>query len=606
MHKNILTTFLVLSLVLFSPLSPLSKVEATSTYNQASAQTYLLSHTNDPWVTMSLSALGASNIPSDYLKNISYDKAVKYEAPILAITSLGKDPRTFGSTNLIDKLKSFFSGGQLGEDSTINDDVFGILALTSSGVPATDPVIVGAKNFILSHQNENGSFGWTTFGDADSGITAAAILALKAAGVNESDNHIQSALNFLKTAQNNDGGFTSDPASSWGTDSDPSSTASVIWALNGLAISPSSWTKSGHSPVDYLVSQQNANGYFATEDNAFTPVQTAYSVIALTGKSLPVNSITASLPTVGFRIEGSSASVCNGQIAAQTVMDVIKNSATTCGFTFNIDNDNLGPYLTQINTDAAAGATGWLYLVNNTLPPSTGAADYQLKDGDSVLWYYGLSGWKPTKLDLSAVTANSGQTVTATVQGFENSSFSALSAATVYFGTGNNSSDSSGHASITAPDGYYQVYAQKTGYIRSNQVLLKIGEPSASSVSLAANFSGGQVNGTSTQPTLPSSISFTVDSSSLNFGSVAPGSQVAKTLHIQNNSSGNISLAASVSGDTLFGNNLWLNNKFWQKFNTTVNSGQSLAVDALLKIPAGFSGSSGSKTGQLIIWATGQ
>jgi hypothetical protein len=116
-------------------------------YDQNTAQTYLLAYAGSPWATMGLAALGAQNIPSDYLKNITGTKAIDFEAPILVITSINQDPRTFGDLNLIDKLKTFYSSGQIGDSSTLNDDIFGILALLSAGVPMSDPVIAGSKSF---------------------------------------------------------------------------------------------------------------------------------------------------------------------------------------------------------------------------------------------------------------------------------------------------------------------------------------------------------------------------------------------------------------------------------------------------------------------------
>ena len=119
-----------------------------------------------------------------------------------------------------------------------------------------------------------------------------AILALLSAGLSGSDEHVQNAVAYLRQAQNLDGGFPYDPQSAFGTASDTSSTAWVVWALNALGIAPATWEKNGKDPADYLSASQQSTGFFAyqpgsTEDS-FSPVNTAYAVIALNGKTLPL------------------------------------------------------------------------------------------------------------------------------------------------------------------------------------------------------------------------------------------------------------------------------------------------------------------------------
>src|SRR3989338_2144520 len=204
-------------------LAPLQVREAHAAYNQDTAKDYLVAHANNAWSTMALSAIGAGNIPSDYLKSVSGSAAIDFAAPILAITSINQDPRTFGSQDLVAKLKTYHQNSQIGDQATLNDDIFGLLALLSAGESSSDVAVTDSKNFILNHQNSNGGWGFQVGGGSDSNMTASSIAALKAAGVLASDSHIQNGLNYLKTAQNTDGGFTYDPPSSFGTGSDSSS-----------------------------------------------------------------------------------------------------------------------------------------------------------------------------------------------------------------------------------------------------------------------------------------------------------------------------------------------------------------------------------------------
>jgi len=129
-----------------------------------------------------------------------------------------------------------------------------------------------------------------------------------------------------------------------------------------------------------------------------------------------------------------------------------------------------------------------------------------------VLWYFGSAGQPPLKLTLSADAAASSQSVTATVTAWASGSFPPLAGATIYFGAQSAASSGDGSAAISAPDGYYQVYAQKTGYIRSNSILLKIGNPAASAISLSADFNPGSArSGYTPPPSTGTSGDFKVD-----------------------------------------------------------------------------------------------
>lgn len=599
LKKNLLAIFSIVALTL----SPLVGV---ASYNSSAAQTYLLAHSNNPWATMGLAALNTSGIPTDYLKNISASFAIDYEAPILAITAVNQNPAVFGLTDYVAALENFHAQNQLGDPTALNDDIFGILALISAGISPADAVISDSKNFLLAHQLTGGGWGYSTSAGADSNTTASAIVALIASGVPPADSHIQNALNYLKTAQNSDSGFTYDPASQYGTDSDSSSTAWAMWALASAGIDQSAWSRDGHTPADYLSANQDLSGYFKYQsgsgEDSFSPAATGYAVIALAGKTLPLRTIvSASSQQFPFRIEGSGNTVCAGQTAGPTALDIVKNAAILCGFSYDIKDTSYGPYLDQINNDAASGNTGWLYLVNY-ISPGAGAGDYQLKTGDTVLWYFGQAGWQPTKTDLSAAEVGSGQTATVTVQYFNNNTWQALGGAAVLVGTNTFTTTSDGTASVTAPDGYYKIYAQKSGYIRSNSQTLKIGNPISTTVNLSVNIASGQVQGTTT----PSTIAFTVDQSSLDFGNLAAGQSSSKNLKITNTGSGNISVGSTVNGDSVFVDNLSLNNIAWSSFQTALNAGGGQTIGVKLQIPQNYSVSSGTKNGSMIFWAQAQ
>jgi len=69
-------------------------------------------------------------------------------------------------------------------------------------------------------------------------------------------------------------------------------------------------------------------------------------------------------------------------------------------FYFHVTSASFGSYVDQIGRYAAGGSSGWVFKVNGVSPP-VGADAVQLKDGDTVLWYwatFGPSGGPPTLL----------------------------------------------------------------------------------------------------------------------------------------------------------------------------------------------------------------
>ena len=592
----------MLIVTLLFPMFP--SLETNATYNTSTAQDYLITKSDNPWSTMALSALGSSSIPTEYLISVSGATAIDYAAPILAITAIGQNPRTFASTDYIAALKSCHSENQIGDPILLNDDCFGILALVSAGESPDDVIIVDSKNFIFNNQNDDGGWGYSITAGSDTNMTASAILALISAGVDGSDSRIQNALSFLKASQNDDGGFYYNYA--FGSDSDSSSTAWVIWALNALNIDPNSLVKSGNTPISYLESNQSDQGFFkyqndSVEEDSFSVVTTAYAVIALQGKKLPLNIVADDTSEkFSFRIEGSEETVCLGEAIGPTALDIVKNAKNICGFTYEIKDTDWGPYLKRINNDEAGGESGWLYFVNN-ISPSVGAASYELQSGDSVLWYYGGFEWQPTRLLLSAEQIDTNQSVTATIEILSDSSWLPLADTSVYFGVDTIVTGTNGEVGISLQDGFYKVYAQKQGYIRSNSILLKVGQGVSSSVDLTVIVGDGDGGDDSKDM-----ISFIIDTDNLDFGELDPGSSASKNITISNNGSSNIHMEALVIGSSLFTENLNLDSVSWKNFETDISQSGDQVVDVELSIPAGYSDGIGAKSAQLTFWAIAQ
>lgn len=602
MNKKIFSLFLGLT-VLVSFVSFTSQVRG----DVNSAVAYLKTKPANPWITMALVA--ASETPDvEYLKTTTGTKATDYEAPILALTAAGKNPRTFANENLVAKLKSYYSNDQIGDLNLLNDDIFGILALISAGESVSDEVIQGAKNFILNHQNQNGSWSFALGTNGDTNMTAMAIMALSEVGLSKADSAISKALEYLKSAQNIDGGFPYDPQSQWNTDSDVSSDAWVISALNKIGENPATWQKQGQSPLDHLNTLETSDGYYrfqaGTSEDSFSPVTTSYAVIALTGKFFPVAKFTTpAFPEVTYRIEGKNETVCAGKAEAPTALELIKIISEPCGFNYVIKQTTFGPYLESIGNDVPEGFIGWLYVVN-FVSPQVGAVDYALNAGDDVLWYYGDFNWKLTRLTLSQNEIQSGANVTAKVEYFDASTWRPLEGAVLHFGLNTQTVNSSGEATLTPQNGAYQIYATKDGYLKTEKEKLIVGGKTGTTLNLSVNILGGSGGGGGNPggETVGFSINLTGGGSNLVFGDLSAGLAKSQNINLVNNGDKNLYLETNVTGDEVFRNYLDLDSKDWEDWNAEIESKKNKNTKVEIKVPSSYS-SGGEKAGQLIFWA---
>ena len=570
---------------------------------------YLKSKTLTVWGAMALAAAGQTADVSSF-KSVDSTKAIDYEAPILALTANGQDPRTYPNTDYVAKLKTFWDGTQLGSASTNNDDVFGLLALRSAGISQSDSVVAGLKTYLLAHQNADGGFAFAVGDVSDTNTTAAAVMALLSAGVSKDDVVITKSVAYLKGAQNIDGGFPYDPQSQWGTASDASSDAWVIAAINALGDELSGWTKGGKTPVDHLLTLQDSSGFFSYQsgsaEDSFSPVTTAYAVIALSNKSLPVKIYSAPASAhVSYRIAGKNNDVCAGETNAPDPLTLVKMVATSCNTDYHIQETDFGPYLDRIGTDTAEGVIGWLYTVN-AVTADVGAVDYVLKADDSVLWYYADYRDLQTRISLASAQVESGASAVATVEKYEGGTWKKLSGASVHVGNTLVTTGEDGKATLTLPDGSYKVYATATGYIRSEVDSLVVGTKVQNDFPLTATVPGeGGGNGGSGNGT--DGISFVLGTptgdTGLGFGTLQVGQNLTKTLTINNQSATRIYIEALVTGSDLFRNYLTINDAGWRSFNDKIDANSSKNQVVGMSIPSSYN-SPGQKTGTLTIWAT--
>ena len=503
---------------------------------------YLKGKPLTPWSIMALSAVGES--PStESLKTVSGTKAIDLEAPILALIAARVNPRTFGSEDLIAKLKGFYDGAQLGEAGIMNDDIFGLLALIASGESVSEPIVAGIKSLIVEKQNADGGFSFAVGGTSDTNTTAAAIMALRVAEVSATAEPIVKAVSYLRQSQNDDGGFPYDPKSSWGTGSDASSDAWVIMAARSAGEDPASWQKNGASPITHLEGLKQEGGFYLYQaggaEDSFTPVTTSYALLALSGKTLPVRAVLHNAPAeVSFsvQIEGRNALLCDADGEGITALDALKTAASSCNLQYHLQSSSLGEYVDEIAGEKAGGASGWLYRVNGAMP-AVGAGSYKLSDGDTVRWYFGNLDGSTAASDIRVEIPLS-VTIPAPQGG-----------------------DGGGGGDTPPPED-------------EDTVSILVGT--------------GGVLGNS--------------GSAIGFGTLARGAVATKEITLRNGGAVATSLSVSVSGG-VFRRYLRLNEKAWREYRAVLASQASTSTTLSLSVPADYDGA-GLKTGALVFWAT--
>jgi len=593
--KNLLAVVMAV-MILFQPSFVSADVSA--------AVTYILAQSQDAWTTMALAAADQTGIPTSHLTSVSGSLATDYAKAILALAAVGQNPTTFGNIDYVTQLKSYYNNNQMGDETLLNDDVWSILALAAVGEISSSQAI-SAKNFLLANQNSDGGWSYAVNGVSDTNDTASAIIALVEAGISASNAVITSAISYLQSAQNADGGF------GWmaGFDSDSGSDAWVITALNKINQDASSWDQSGNNPVSHLESLQDSDGGFwwvqpGTSDFN-NKSMTSFAVIALSGASYPIDYYQISNSqdedpqpdTYHLRLEGQNNTICDVYISADTALNIVENGSSVCGYTYTIQDTAFGPYLSAINSEQAQGMSGWMYFVNNISQP-VGAQDYILNEGDEVLWYYGEWGWQPTALSFSSDELASGQNLTITVKYFDGQSWLPLEDATVNGASQNYSTDSTGQVVVSLPDGYYTFYAEKQNFIRSNSESVQFGDGVSRSVGLVVEIDqAGTIAG--------ESIIFEVSPSQLDFGKIKPGQVSSQVVFLSNSGTVDLALAAVVSGDSVFSDNISIDGQTWADYADSLAVNQNKQVDVSLLIPAGYIGS-GIKTGEMIFWASPQ
>lgn len=444
------------------------------------------------WVTIALSATGQDpstwkkngNSPLDYLRKHVQPSTIWDCARIaLAATLAGEDPRNFGGTDYLAKLKTYYREEQIGDPLSLRDDYWGVLALAAAGEEDCREA-QGSAAFIKKHQHPDGSWGATTTGiELCADNTAVAIMALLAAGEDPDSPVIKRGVAYLKDVQNRDGGF-----SYLFVPSNAASDAWVIQALVAAGENPLAWRKDEESPVDHLISLQEHDGSFkwTQEETDSSLLMTAYALPALLGNSFQPAVLKSGAVTISLRIEGKMETLFDAPVTVSTLeltdskgkshylpkptaLSVLEVASRQGGFNYKVDSHILGLFVRAIGDEA----DHWEYLVNYNLP-GKGAAKRVLRNGDEVLWFLNEKTFHPLRVSINREEVLVGQLITANVEVFDESDWKPSSKGTLWVGSQEHPYEKGTGSLLFDHPGTFTLHAESEGSIRSAKKTIRV------------------------------------------------------------------------------------------------------------------------------------
>jgi hypothetical protein len=597
------------------------------------------------WAVMAIAAAGED--PDDWKDNPSNPSVVDYletnadsastandySRMLLAIAAADEDPTDFGGRDFVALLEAEHNNNQIGDDTLLNDDYWGVMALIAAGEdPATSTVIQDGVAFILANQSAvDGGWGWGVGGDSDVDDTAAAIMALLAAGQSPGSTSISDALAYIKTTQMDNGGFES-----WGsTNADTNSRGICAIAAAGQDPTGVDWESgAGNDPVDNLLTFQQDGG---ADDGAFywqdsTPGMspagtTAAAIIALVGGYFPV-AVRAPEPpepgvTVNVRVEGENDNIWNDSVTVDeswitadnsdieyhlidpTALGALDEAASEGDFDYETTDEWGSLFVTSIDGEEGEGMAGWMYRVDY-ISPSVGAADFILGETSppdpphqEVLFYYGEWDDIPLKIEVNNIIPDAGDSFTVTVSEYDDAmaEWYLVEDATVYADT-SYTTDENGEADITIyHDTTIDVYAEMDGHIRSNPVTVTVGEGSSQQ---------SEVRNVEMTVDIIPAISFSVSPDYINFGVLGPRDvSDPVTITLTNEGAWRLAITTMVSDDAdgLYVDGLELNSLKWNEFEGIVRRDKSEEYTVTLTVPETYT-LTGNQNGTIIFWAS--
>ena len=575
-------------------------IDSLGTSNWASVAVWSLNESSADWKNQgdSLEKYIESNV-----NNLDDTKATDWARSILSIVAMCRDPFMFGGIDHVAKLKSFYVDNQLGDTALLNDDTYGLMALCAAG-ECSSAEATYAKQFIIDNQNSDGGWSWGVGQASDPDSTAAAIMALETASADSAP--IINGLAYLKSVQVESGGFDS----GWGTN--PNTDAMCIMAIDAAGQDPNGteW-QNPNTPLDSLLSFQDADGGFNSFNKAYA---TSQAIPALLGR--PYSEVSCNFKHANVRIQGSSNQLFSGDLIVDdhiTIIDegsnphellipsalgALDKASQLEGFPYNLQDGAWGLYVNSINGEEAIGSEGWMFFANHESPP-VGMAEYEVSDGDELLFYFGTWGIQETRLSVNDSLVNAGNSFTATVEYYDNG-WQALESATVHFGLITEETDENGEAILPATAaGSFEAYADKEGFINSNRIPVQVTGTAAPSQTLTL------------EAEVMPSVAFSVAPNNINFGQIGPRmTKQGSNIILTNTGTWDIVVTATLSdADSLFSSGLFLDNVLWSSLSKLITSDssdflQTEEINSELDVPSNYEGL-GQKSGVVTFWAQG-
>jgi hypothetical protein len=94
---------------------------------------------------------------------------------------------------------------------------------------------------------------------------------------------------------------------------------------------------------------------------------------------------------VHVRVEGRSTTIFGASEprleTGATALDALETASLVGEFYYHVTQFSFGPFVDQIGRFGSTATDGWVYKVNG-VSPDVGAAQYTLKEGDRLLWYW--------------------------------------------------------------------------------------------------------------------------------------------------------------------------------------------------------------------------
>ena len=203
---------------------------------------------------------------------VGIDDANDIALVILALRTVGENPRDFKGRNLVEALNKR-RGANDSFGNRVNVAAFAALAFRSAGADGPASTVA---DWLRSAQNLDGDGGWGISPDARSDPDSTGTVLQ----VISSQKSVSRAMDYLRSAQKSSGGFAS------GSVVNSQSTGLVLQGLAALGKSHSTLRKNGNTGLDFLEARQQDDGsiWYSKDSDQTRVWVTADSLIGLAGR----------------------------------------------------------------------------------------------------------------------------------------------------------------------------------------------------------------------------------------------------------------------------------------------------------------------------------